>query len=208
MTWQLRGGQAFAMFLERSFQKQEGTESMTAISPLFPRQPVPDLELPLVGGGTVSLAEQNPENFTMLVVYRGLHCPICSMYLGDLNRRTHEFAERGVKIVVASSDGEERAAEAKEKWGLDKLDIAYGLSLEKGREFGLYVSSGIGTTSSGYEEPEKFVEPGLFLIRPDGTLYFGTVQTMPFARPAFADILKALDFVLAKGYPARGEVTD
>jgi hypothetical protein len=31
---------------------------------------------------------------------------------------------------------------------------------------------------------------------------------MPFARPGFGDILKALDFVLAKDYPARGEVID
>lgn len=38
--------------------------------------------------------------------------------------------------------------------------------------------------------------------------YFGTVQTMPFARPAFDQILGALDFVIAKNYPARGEVID
>jgi hypothetical protein len=30
---------------------------------------------------------------------------------------------------------------------------------------------------------------------------------MPFARPSFGDILKAIDFVVAKDYPARGEVT-
>ena len=30
----------------------------------------------------------------------------------------------------------------------------------------------------------------------------------PFARPRFGDILKALDFVIAKDYPARGEVVD
>ena len=46
------------------------------------------------------------------------------------------------------------------------------------------------------------------MIRPDGTLSFGAVQTMPFARPAFGDILKALDFVIANDYPARGEVID
>ena len=60
----------------------------------------------------------------------------------------------------------------------------------------------------GFEEPALFSEPGLFLVRPDGTLYFGTVQTMPFARPNFREILGALDFVLAKGYPARGEIVD
>jgi hypothetical protein len=31
---------------------------------------------------------------------------------------------------------------------------------------------------------------------------------MPFARPHFGDVLTALDFVIAKDYPARGEVTN
>ena len=58
------------------------------------------------------------------------------------------------------------------------------------------------------EEPPLFSEPGLFLIRPDGTLYFGTVQTMPFARPTIPEIMGAIDFVIEKKYPARGEVVD
>ncbi len=177
-------------------------------TPLIPRQPVPDLSLPLAGGGTYSLAEQAPKNFTLVVFYRGLHCPVCSAYLGDLNRKVAEFQKRGVKILVASSDGEQRAVEAKEKWGLDALDIAYGLSLDDAQKWGLYISAGIGETSIGIEEPALFSEPGLFIIRPDGTLYFGSVQTMPFARPAFGDILKALDFAIGRDYPARGEVVD
>lgn len=39
----------------------------------------------------------------------------------------------------------------------------------------------------------------------DGTLYYGAVQTMPFARPHFDELLVALDFALDKNYPARGE---
>jgi hypothetical protein len=31
---------------------------------------------------------------------------------------------------------------------------------------------------------------------------------MPFARPHFADILAAIDYVLKNNYPARGEVRD
>ena len=50
-----------------------------------------------------------------------------------------------------------------------------------------------------------FAEPGLFLIRPDLTLYAASVQTMPFARPAFADVLNAVEFVTKNNYPARGE---
>ena len=57
-------------------------------------------------------------------------------------------------------------------------------------------------------EPDLFSEPALYLVRPDGTLYFGAVQTMPFARPHFDDIVTAVKFVLEKDYPARGEVVE
>ncbi|MBT6093638.1 MAG: AhpC/TSA family protein [Rhodospirillaceae bacterium] len=179
---------------------------MSEINALVPRQPVPALELPLVGGGTWSMADQKPENFTMVVFYRGLHCPICSRYLGDLNRKAQKFADKGVNVLVASSDDEDRATRAKTEWELDALDLAYGISLEKAREWGLYVSTSNGKTSTGLVEPDMFIEPGLYLIRADGTLYFGTVQTMPFARPSFAEILAAIDRVLEVNYPARGEV--
>ena len=175
-------------------------------TPLVPRQVVPDLTVPLVGGGYWSLADQTPDQFTLIVVYRGLHCPICSNYLADLNQKLDDFDGRGVKVLVVSSDAEVRATEAREKWGLTHLTLGYGLSLESARQWGLYISTGRGKTSAGVEEPAFFVEPGLFLIRPDRTLYFATVQTMPFARPSFGDILKAIDFVIAKDYPARGEV--
>jgi len=179
---------------------------MSSFNHLIPRQPVPSLELPLVGGGTWSLAEQKPDNFTMVVFYRGFHCPICSRYLGDLNRKAGKFAELGVNIVVASSDDAERGERAKTEWELDAVDVAYGVDLPKAREWGLYISTSKGETSTGVMEPDMFIEPGLYLIRPDGTLYFGTVQTMPFARPSFAEILAAVKRVLDVDYPARGEV--
>lgn len=181
---------------------------MTSLTPLFPRQAVPSLEVALVGGGAWSLAEQASENFTMVVFYRGLHCPICSNYLRDLERKLEQFAKLGVSVVTISSDTEERAVQTKADWGLEKLAVGYGLDLDKAREWGLYISTSRGKTSTGFEEPALFSEPGLYLIRPDGTLYFGTVQTMPFARPNFAEILKAIEFVINNDYPARGEVMD
>ncbi len=60
-----------------------------------------------------------------------------------------------------------------------------------------------GATSIGIEEPALFSEPGVFLARPDGTFYYGSTQTMPFARPSFSDLLAAVDFAIAKDYPAR-----
>jgi peroxiredoxin len=178
------------------------------MSRLIPRQPVPALEVATLDGGKWRLADRHPKTFTMLVFYRGLHCPICSTYLGDLDRRLDAFKERGVEVIAISSDTEERARQSKDKWQLQNLMIGWGLDLDVARAWGLYISSSRGMTSAGVEEPVLFNEPGLFVIRPDGTLYFASVQTMPFARPAFGDILKAIDFVIEKDYPARGEVIE
>lgn len=175
---------------------------------LIPRQSVPELTVETLDGGTWRLADQTPERFTLIAFYRGLHCPICSKYLGDLERHLGKLDERGTGVIAISSDNEERARQSKRDWGLNELPIGYGLSLDKARDWGLFISSGIGTSSVGIEEPPLFSEPGLFLVRNDGTLYFSSVQTMPFARPRFADIVGALDVVIERNYPARGEVVD
>ena len=172
---------------------------------LMPRRPVPDLQVQTLACHKLQLQAGRARNFSLLVFYRGYHCPLCRAYLTELNRLHDDFIQRGVEVLVLSSDSEERARLAASEWGLDKLDPGYGLSISDARQWGLYVSTSRGMTSTGVEEPALFSEPGVFLIRPDLTLYWGSVQTMPFARPSFKEMLGAIDFVLEKNYPARGE---
>ncbi|MEM6888506.1 MAG: peroxiredoxin-like family protein [Pseudomonadota bacterium] len=174
---------------------------------LMPRQKTPDLELPLLGGGIFNLSEDGSERGTVVCFYRGLHCPICANYLGELEKRTPEFAERGVKTIAVSSDGEERTSDMAEKIGAKDLRFGYDLGLAKAKEWGLYISTSRGKTSIGIEEPSLFSEPGLFMVTPQKTLYYGSVQTMPFVRPHFSELVGALDFAIANDYPARGEYT-
>ena len=175
------------------------------LSPLIPRHAVPTLQVPTLDHGSFTLSEDAAMNFTMVVFYRGLHCPICLKYLLELGRLQPEFDKRGVKVVAISSDGRERTQAMADKLKAADLRMGYDLSLAKAREWGLYISTSRGTTAIGIEEPALFCEPGVFIVRPDGTLYYGAVQTMPFARPHFDELLAALDFALQKNYPARGE---
>lgn len=171
----------------------------------FPRLRTPDLTLPLLGGGEFSLAiEKNPRG-VVLCFYRGLHCPVCATYLKELERLTPEFAKRGVATIAISSDGQDRALAMAEKIAAKDLRFAYDLPLAKAREWGLYISTSRGKTSIGIEEPALFSEPGLFLVNPDQTLYYQSIQTMPFVRPHFSELLAAIDFAIDKSYPARGE---
>lgn len=174
---------------------------------LIPRQKTPNLTLPLLGGGQFDLSNDGSERGTVICFYRGLHCPICANYLGEFEKRVADFAERGVKTVAVSSDGEERTQQMAEKIGASDLRFAYDLSLSVAKEWGLYISTSRGKTSIGIEEPALFSEPGLFMVTPEQTLYYGSTQTMPFVRPHFSELVGALDFAIANNYPARGEYT-
>ncbi|HKJ63325.1 MAG TPA: peroxiredoxin-like family protein [Hyphomicrobiales bacterium] len=174
---------------------------------LIPRAKTPPLKVDTLSHGRFSLPEDGADRFTLVTFYRGLHCPICGNYLRELERLTPEFEERGVKTIAISSDGQDRAKQMADKIEAAKLRIGYALSLSVAKDWGLYISTSRGKTSIGIEEPPLFSEPGLFLVRPDQTLYYASVQTMPFVRPAFKELVQALDFAIANNYPARGEYT-
>jgi len=168
-----------------------------------PRTSAPSLTVSLTDGTAWRLADQSPEAFTLVVFYRGLHCPVCADYNASLNDLVDAYAKRGVDLITVSMDTEERAQRAKDEWGLDRLDVGYGLTGTQARDWGLYVSEGIKD-----EEPALFSEPGLFLVRPDNTLYYAAVNSMPFGRPDPEALLGALDFIDQHDYPARGEVAE
>ena len=174
---------------------------------LTPRHPVPALSVPLAGGGRYVLGAAPAATFDLIVFYRGLHCPSCAKYVIELERLMPEFENRVVQVVAVSSDHAEQGKAMADKINAERLPVGYGLSLQSARQWGLYISTSRGQTSIGIEEPALFSEPGVFIVRPDGTLYYGSTQTMPFARPQFQDLLGAIDFAVSKNYPARGEYT-
>lgn len=164
-----------------------------------PDAQAPDLDLPLIIGGRWSLAEQSPDTFTMIVFYRGLHCPMCKSYLQDLKSKFDDFVSKGFNVVMVSMDDEKKAKTAHQDWGLGDIPMAYDLGQDQAREWGLFISASIKDA-----EPDLFSEPGLFWIRPDGRLYLADVSNSPFSRPDLGVLLDKVDFIVEKNYPARG----
>ena len=83
---------------------------------LIPDAPTPALSLLVVGGGTWTLADQTHGSFTMIVIYRGLHCPVCKTYLTKLSAMMDDARSYGLNVVLASMDGIALAAQAKADW--------------------------------------------------------------------------------------------
>ena len=174
--------------------------SVTAAHGVRPRQAAPALTVPLLRGGTFSLDEQKPDAFTMVVFFRGLHCPVCRAQLSELNRRLDELTERGIELIAVSGETRERTEQLATEWKLDRLPLAYGLTEAQMRDWGLFVSHGIWDS-----EPPLFNEPGLFLISPDGSVYYESILSMPVGRPRLDDLLGGIDWWVANDYPARGD---
>ena len=176
------------------------------LTPVMPRKKAPPLEVMTTSKAKWKLADLTPKNFTLVIVYRGLHCPICANYLKELENNLDIFNELGVEVIAISSDNKDRAHETVLKWNLDKLTIGYGLTSKVARSWGIYLSSGRKNPAASISEPSIFVEPGVFLIRNDGTIFMSATQTMPFARLHISDILDGIRFIIENDYPARGEI--
>ena len=167
----------------------------------MPQEMVPELNVNLISGEEWDLKDQNPDLFTMIVFYRGLHCPVCEKYLKILDGLLEDYKVKGVDVIAISMDNKVRARTTGMKWGLSKkLPLGYGLNEDTARSWGLYLSKAIKEY-----EPDIFVEPGLFLVKPDGTLYFTAINSTPWGRPHLPSFLQIFDFIKDSGYPARGE---
>jgi len=166
---------------------------------LNPKSRLPTLDVPLVEGGRFVLADSKPEYFQIVVIYRGVHCPKCKKQLQEIDAKVADIRADGMDVVAISMDDEARAKKAVKEWKIENLPIGYDLSLLSAKELGLFLSDSISDS-----EPKIFAEPGLFVVKPDGSLYAEYIQNTPFGRPDLDELLSGMKYAAENNYPTRG----
>jgi peroxiredoxin len=71
-----------------------------------PIHKVPNLNLELINDTQLELHKQYPEKYTLLIFYRGYHCPKCKQQLEEFKVKLEEFTERGINLLGISMDTE------------------------------------------------------------------------------------------------------
>lgn len=138
--------------------------------------------------------------FSLIVVYRGLHCPICRKQPAGIDKRIQGLKAAGKgQVVAVSMETLERSTQVVNEWHLGNLPIAYGLSEEAPRSWDLNLSHAI---KDG--EPDLFNEPDIFILDEDGTLFWSSTATMPFGRPSLDDLIAGVRYAQEHDCPARG----
>ena len=160
--------------------------------------PMPQLNFAKVGGDGAIPVGAPTSRWTLLIVYRGKHCPCCKRYLNKLSDNLSAWTEH-MDVVVVSADTQEKAAADLAEFGW-KFDLCYGLTEPEMRELGLYVSVPL----SEAETTTNFAEPGTFAIRPDGTLMLVDISNGPASRPDLDELLDGMIFNITNDRPVRG----
>jgi peroxiredoxin len=166
----------------------------------MPGDAMPGIEARLAGGGRWTLAGEKPDKLTLLAFYRGVFCPVCRVWLADLDRLVPDFTRRGVSVIALSCDTKENAEQTVAEVRLKKLRVGYKVDAEQARKAGLYISEGRGLNPvTKQKEPRLFTEPATLLVNAEGELYAAWLQTLPYARPHIAEVLTAVDNMLERG---------
>lgn len=97
-------------------------------------------ETPKFGVGVLTVGAPLGDNdWQLVIVYRGKHCPICIRYLNTLNEFLPKFNELGIDVIAVSAGTQEHAS-------LQLVDIktdfavGYDMSIEQMQSLGLYIS--------------------------------------------------------------------
>ncbi|MEO1159472.1 MAG: redoxin domain-containing protein [Pseudomonadota bacterium] len=160
--------------------------------------PLPAMSFSKLGGGSMGVGGTR-DGWSLFIVYRGKHCGRCKKYLNGLEAMKDAWEKAGFEIAVVSADPEEKATADKVEHGWS-FDIGYDLSEDQMRQLGLYVSDPL----SPDETDRRFAEPGVFCVRPDGTIQIAAISNGPAARPDLAELLDGMIFTINNDKPARG----
>jgi len=162
----------------------------------------PEIEVSTITGEKRALVAPTGElDWQLIVVYRGLHCPLCIDYLATLNNLLPKFNAVGADVLAVSADPEEKAQTMVDKIS-PKFSLGYGLTQQQMRSLGLYISE----PHSPKETDRPFAEPALFVVNANNQAHLIDLSNAPFIRPDLNSLLMGLNFIRNpnNNYPIRG----
>src|SRR3954449_4695085 len=147
-------------------------------------QVFPLLEMPAVGGGTISLPGDLAGSFGVVLIYRGAWCPYCNAQLASFSRASDKFGKLGVKVVALSVDDEAASAALVEK---HHLGFPVGHSADAGE-----IAAATGAYTN--ENPQYLQSTG-FVLAPDGTVVTAVYSSDAIGRLVADDVAGLVEYL-------------
>lgn len=156
-------------------------------APEFPvGSKLPPINAPDQNGNPLSLSDLSGPNGLVLVLSRSFDwCPYCIAQLQDLVEVAPEFKEIGLGVATMTYDSFEH---------LQAAESDYGTTFPMLRDEETRHFSAMGILNTEYEPGSRaygIPYPGIFLLRPDGTIHAKFAEEDYRVRPAFDLVMEA-----------------
>lgn len=148
----------------------------------------PPLQLPLVGGGMLSLPDDVGGDFGVVLAYRGAWCPYCNAQLSAFARAKESLDAAGIKVVAFSVDDESTSAALVEKRALN-FPVAHSADADK-------VAEALGTYVN--DEPRHLQSTG-FVLAPDGSVVTAVYSSGAIGRLLPDDVVGLVRYIKEQG---------
>ena len=140
-------------------------------------QPFPPLEVPAVGGGTISLPDDVAGSYGVILIYRGSWCPYCNAQLAAFSRALDALTELGAKVVALSVDDEATSAALAAR---HKLRFPVGHSADAGKV--------AAATGAYVNDDPRYLQSTGFVLAPDGTVLVAVYTSNTIGRLVADDV--------------------
>jgi peroxiredoxin len=155
--------------------------------------PFPELEVPRVGGGTLSLPGELSGHYGVILFYRGSWCPYCNAQLTAFQRAGETLAKVGVRVAALSVDDEAASHELVERHHLG-FAVGYGADVDEiAKATGAYVNDGSGA------DPRRYLQSTGFVLAPDGTVLTAVYSSGAIGRLVPADVAGFVGYLREHG---------
>lgn len=143
-------------------------------------QPYPSLQVPRVGGGTLTLPDDVSGRWATVLVYRGSWCPYCAAQLAGFSRAASSIADADISVVALSVDDEATSSATVDKHGIS-FPVGHSADPHKVADvLGAY----LGDHGNG-----PFLQSTGFVLRPDGTVAVAVYSSDAIGRLTAPDVL-------------------
>jgi peroxiredoxin len=137
----------------------------------------PSLELPAIGGGTISLPDDLAGSYGVVLIYRRSWCPYCNAQLAGFSRAHEPLTELGVKVVALSVDDEQASAALAAK---HKLRFPVGHSADAAKV--------AAATGAYVNDDPRYLQSTGFVLAPDATVRVAVYSSEAIGRLVADDV--------------------
>ena len=150
-------------------------------------QTFPAFDVPMVGGGTISIPQSLRGSYGVVLIYRGAWCPFCQAQLAGFQRASEKLAEAGIKVVALSVDDEATTVGTIEKFKLS-FPVGHSANAEK-----------VAAITGAYtNDSPRYLQTTDFLLAPDGKILNAVYSSGPIGRLVAEDLIGMVAYLKSR----------